>query len=190
MVALCVVVFAFSACVDNNGAVGVRRMPSGDLQVLFVPCGTEDLSEALLVKVRGDFPDYEEDELVASAGPLTRISEDGPTMDVYSVRLRLSEDLSPDARYGVGVSGASLSFLPSELRTDLYRTGDGLRSAEGFLARSRCRSVAALELLVRMINYKVALIVDTLLIGAALIFFVGWSLRRSRHRSIPSRPDL
>jgi hypothetical protein len=187
--ALGLVVAVFTSCSDNNGAVGVRALKADELDVLFVPCGNEDLSTAQLVRVRGEFPNHE-DALVASGGPLTPVTQDGQTEGVYSVRIHLESHLRPRTRYTVEVSGASLSFLPYQLRTDLYRTGDGLRSPEGFVVTSRCGSVVALELLARMINYKVAFIVDALLIGAALIFFIGWSLRRRRARSIPSRPDL
>jgi hypothetical protein len=183
-----------TSCSDVDGRVGLRLTGNGDLQVDFAPCGPEDLSEARLVRVRGEHPDAHTDTLVASAGPLERVPARISGTAVFSVEIPLDEDLPLHAPHAVFVGSATHMFLPSQLRADLYRTGEGLVSRTGLaeLAASECGTGEPM-VLVRLFGglavFSAVFILATLVIGATLIFLIRYFLVRKAARRDPLRRD-
>lgn len=193
--ALGLVIVASTSCVDEDGAVGVRALASDDIEVLFFPCGYEDLSEARLFRVRGEYPAEGKDDLLASAGPLKRVSTRSQGGAAYSVRIRLDDELPLHTRHAVTVGDASFSFLPSQLRTDRVRAGDGLVSPVGLveMVASECGPgdpMAVVRFFGGVAFFVAASILGVLIIGAAVIFLSRWAVGRRRVRRMPSRPDL
>jgi hypothetical protein len=190
--ALGLVALILTSCSDVDGRVGLRLTGNGDLQVDLAPCGSEDLSEARLVRVRGEHPDAHTDTLVASAGPLEPVGTSETA--VFSVEIPLDEDLPPHARHAVFVGSATLMFLPSQLRSDLSRTGDGLVSRVGLaeLAASECGTgdpMVVVQFFGGLAVFTAVFILGTLIIGAALIFLIRYLLIRKVARRDPVRPD-
>ena len=192
--ALGLVALLFTSCIDTDGRVGLRLTGNGDLQVDFAPCGSEDLSEARLVRMRGEYPDALSDTLVASAGPLERVPAGTSGTAVFSVEIPLDEDLPLHARPAVFVGSATHMFLPSQLRADLFRTGEGLVSRAGLaeLAESECGTDEPM-VLVRFFGglavFSAVFILGTLIVGATLIFLIRYFLIRKAARRDPLRRD-
>ena len=184
----------FTSCSDVDGRVGLRLTANGDLQVDFAPCGPEELSEARLVRVRGKHPDALSDTLVASAGPLERVPAGTSGTAVFSVEIPLDEDLPLHARHAVFVGSATHMFLPSQLRTDLSRTGDALVSRVGLaeLAASECgggEPIVVLQFFEGLAVFSAVFILSVLIVGAALICLIRYLLIRKVARRHPPRPD-
>jgi hypothetical protein len=175
-----------TSCADDNGEIAVRAPSRDRIEVLFVPCGSEDLSQVRLFRVRGDAQNELDDELLASAGPLTRVELEGGRA-VHSIQMSPERVLISGSRYAVIVSDEWLIFQPSDLSPDLYRTKDGLQTGDRFARFADSGCAYEVEIFVASIVVGSFYI---LVVGGTLLVLIRWIRRRRGSGRVPARPDF